>query len=54
MVLNTVHPLVQSQLRAAERDPVLAAQGLLMVVLDEAFGSVGLALAQQALVEVRR
>ena len=54
VVLNTVHPLVQSQLRAAERDPVLAAQGLLMVVLDEAFGSAGLALAQQALVEVRR
>ncbi len=55
LVLNTVHPFYRSQLLAAERDPVLAAQGLLLALLHgEESDHVLVRLAHAALVEVRR
>jgi len=54
LVLNGAHPFVRAQVLAAERDPLLAAQGLLLVVLDRVFDGARHRLAQQALVEVRR
>jgi len=55
LLVNTAHPFYRSQLLAAERDPALAAHGLLLVLLqEEDFESSLVGLTHAALVEVRR